>query len=117
MQWEERCAEALRFPWVCIFLSEAPLCLLSPDSGVCSHPSPGLVLVLCSDRSTEMRNKRNSSLSHQVAAVLLRATLAPAGHTGCSRQVPLSGLVVRSRSGNSPQFIPRLVLWPFKESS
>lgn len=64
MQWEERCAEALCFPWVCIFLSGAPFCLLSPDSGVCIHPSPGLVLVLSSDRSAEMRNKRNSSLFH-----------------------------------------------------
>lgn len=61
MQWEERYAEALCFPRVCIFLSGAPLCLLSPDSGV--HPSPDLVLALSRDRSAEMRNKRNSRLS------------------------------------------------------
>lgn len=63
VQWEERYAEALCFPRMCIFLSGAPLCLLSPDSEVRIHPSPDLVLALSRDRSAEMRNKRNSRLS------------------------------------------------------
>lgn len=53
----ERCAEALHFPGVCIFPSGASLCPLSPDPGVCIHPSPDLVLAETEEHGDEDQEK------------------------------------------------------------